>query len=115
MQPSKKRKIRCQKRSGPGRDCSAGPDRKFPYEAGHAEPEIRRARLVPMALVGGAFRHDDEVDATVGFFLALFLRSFSRTGRRKRRSEEHTSELQSHSDLVCRLLLEKKKKYIEAM
>src|SRR5438034_6375218 len=26
------------------------------------------------------------------------------------RSEEHTSELQSHSDLVCRLLLEKKKK-----
>src|SRR5438034_4533099 len=32
--------------------------------------------------------------------------------RRRRthcRSEEHTSELQSHSDLVCRLLLEKKK------
>ena len=28
------------------------------------------------------------------------------------RSEEHTSELQSHSDLVCRLLLEKKKKHI---
>src|SRR5436190_15888085 len=28
----------------------------------------------------------------------------------KDRSEEHTSELQSHSDLVCRLLLEKKKK-----
>src|SRR5438034_7790650 len=28
------------------------------------------------------------------------------------RSEEHTSELQSHSDLVCRLLLEKKKKQL---
>src|SRR5438034_2070938 len=28
----------------------------------------------------------------------------------RHRSEEHTSELQSHSDLVCRLLLEKKKK-----
>src|SRR5438034_6053552 len=28
---------------------------------------------------------------------------------RRHRSEEHTSELQSHSDLVCRLLLEKKK------
>src|SRR2546421_3537029 len=28
---------------------------------------------------------------------------------RSRRSEEHTSELQSRSDLVCRLLLEKKK------
>src|SRR5438034_4338698 len=39
-----------------------------------------------------------------------------RHGRARRRrlrdgrSEEHTSELQSHSDLVCRLLLEKKKK-----
>src|SRR5476649_1866807 len=33
------------------------------------------------------------------------------TGRMlEARSEEHTSELQSHSDLVCRLLLEKKKK-----
>src|SRR5436190_6341918 len=30
--------------------------------------------------------------------------------QRNLRSEEHTSELQSHSDLVCRLLLEKKKK-----
>src|SRR5206468_11700461 len=30
--------------------------------------------------------------------------------RRADRSEEHTSELQSRSDLVCRLLLEKKKK-----
>src|SRR5260221_9522447 len=29
------------------------------------------------------------------------------------RSEEHTSELQSHSDLVCRLLLEKKKKAVD--
>src|SRR5438034_8062031 len=28
------------------------------------------------------------------------------------RSEEHTSELQSHSELVCRLLLEKKKNWI---
>src|SRR5437667_3631156 len=30
--------------------------------------------------------------------------------RETARSEEHTSELQSHHDLVCRLLLEKKKK-----
>src|SRR5260221_3080439 len=30
------------------------------------------------------------------------------------RSEEHTSELQSHSDLVCRLLLEKKKESSDA-
>src|SRR5437868_14966658 len=32
------------------------------------------------------------------------------TGRVQARSEEHTSELQSRFDLVCRLLLEKKKK-----
>src|SRR2546430_9971405 len=31
--------------------------------------------------------------------------------RRQERSEEHTSELQSQSNLVCRLLLEKKKKH----
>src|SRR2546430_5525341 len=31
-------------------------------------------------------------------------------GKRSIRSEEHTSELQSQSNLVCRLLLEKKKK-----
>src|SRR5438132_8838911 len=34
----------------------------------------------------------------------------SRANNILQRSEEHTSELQSHSDLVCRLLLEKKKK-----
>src|SRR5205085_9571979 len=34
----------------------------------------------------------------------------SSTARFLRRSEEHTSELQSQSNLVCRLLLEKKKK-----
>src|SRR5260370_11362237 len=34
----------------------------------------------------------------------------SRGRSRKGRSEEHTSELQSHLNLVCRLLLEKKKK-----
>src|SRR5690349_22893740 len=32
-----------------------------------------------------------------------------RVAARRRRSEEHTSELQSRRDLVCRLLLEKKK------
>src|SRR5688572_31878292 len=33
----------------------------------------------------------------------------SKTDSRRNRSEEHTSELQSQSNLVCRLLLEKKK------
>src|SRR5437588_10373378 len=41
---------------------------------------------------------------------AVSLVTFVLLELRQRRSEEHTSELQSHSDLVCRLLLEKKKK-----
>src|SRR5206468_12637725 len=41
---------------------------------------------------------------------ATFCVRASRILRSKMRSEEHTSELQSRSDLVCRLLLEKKKK-----
>src|SRR3989442_10676635 len=40
-------------------------------------------------------------------------RSLRRESRRKERSEEHTSELQSRPHLVCRLLLEKKKKVID--
>src|SRR5438034_2208640 len=39
-----------------------------------------------------------------------FTDAFHRSDSGTNRSEEHTSELQSHSDLVCRLLLEKKKK-----
>src|SRR4051812_49699109 len=39
-------------------------------------------------------------------------RIISRAGQH--RSEEHTSELQSHVNLVCRLLLEKKKQHIFA-
>src|SRR5437773_11889994 len=35
--------------------------------------------------------------------------AISSGSRARSRSEEHTSELQSHHDLVCRLLLEKKK------
>src|SRR5947207_3520737 len=41
---------------------------------------------------------------------AALLMSNLQRGWHAFRSEEHTSELQSHSDLVCRLLLEKKKK-----
>src|SRR2546430_13609209 len=47
------------------------------------------------------------------------LRPFCRRGRERKswklpRSEEHTSELQSQSNLVCRLLLEKKKKLVNS-
>src|SRR5256885_3319863 len=42
-------------------------------------------------------------------------RIFIESGRWRERSEEHTSELQSPCNLVCRLLLEKKKNKIYAM
>src|SRR5438034_11426783 len=42
-------------------------------------------------------------------FRASSRNAFRFSGRSFNRSEEHTSELQSHSELVCRLLLEKKK------
>src|SRR5438034_7607512 len=48
------------------------------------------------------------VIATIG--LAILMKEVVREFYGADRSEEHTSELQSHSDLVCRLLLEKKKK-----
>src|SRR6266404_9362568 len=41
----------------------------------------------------------------------LDLCAFSSSGHQDRRSEEHTSELQSLAYLVCRLLLEKKNKH----
>src|SRR5438132_5478176 len=47
-----------------------------------------------------------------GFYSDALMREIAKRGSLDGipRSEEHTSELQSHSDLVCRLLLEKKKK-----
>src|SRR5260370_14530350 len=41
---------------------------------------------------------------------ATLMKNFNITEKKYVRSEEHTSELQSHLNLVCRLLLEKKKK-----
>src|SRR5688572_22472920 len=44
----------------------------------------------------------------VGAQLLMALRSLGLMNEQNQRSEEHTSELQSQSNLVCRLLLEKK-------
>src|SRR5437588_7508608 len=43
------------------------------------------------------------------FTVSADLVNWNGSDEMQQRSEEHTSELQSHSDLVCRLLLEKKK------
>src|SRR5438034_6612093 len=56
---------------------------------------------------------EDQVKAMSVSVLTDYLRTWEPTQTHwpppPSRSEEHTSELQSHSDLVCRLLLEKKK------
>src|SRR5206468_6580618 len=59
---------------------------------------------------GRARRRADGVAWTGGHVTGRSRRE--RRSRRVERSEEHTSELQSRSDLVCRLLLEKKKNKI---
>src|SRR5207249_11038325 len=52
---------------------------------------------------------DDEITSCRGNANGSVWRSVSCNAARRDRSEEHTSELQSRFDLVCRLLLEKKK------
>src|SRR5437773_8454718 len=63
-----------------------------------------RSTLFPYTTL---FRSHDFVGAAGA---ARHERPHPRDASRPDRSEEHTSELQSHHDLVCRLLLEKKKK-----
>src|SRR5260370_29803438 len=76
-----------------------------------------RSTLFPYTTLFRSHRAIDRIDAQVRELQRLHDRS-RRRGRRSRqalrlrhysRSEEHTSELQSHLNLVCRLLLEKKK------
>src|SRR2546428_4793402 len=58
------------------------------------------------------FEESQQLDVEVVDKLCMAFRRglLKRVGFFNNRSEEHTSELQSRSDLVCRLLLEKKKK-----
>src|SRR2546421_4435637 len=57
--------------------------------------------------------HDLEVRARLAGRLGSLPMPLQPAGGVHERSEEHTSELQSRSDLVCRLLLEKKKTKIQ--
>src|SRR5438034_5029329 len=66
---------------------------------GFAETTIRRSRFLRNSKAGVALGNFNALD--IWIWHSLFEDCY--------RSEEHTSELQSHSDLVCRLLLEKKK------
>src|SRR5260370_22415648 len=77
----------------------------FPYTTLFRSARARR----PLAL-----RHLFGVPAgRIGADRRFFATSGRCRPRRQPRSEEHTSELQSHLNLVCRLLLEKKKNTTE--
>src|SRR2546427_3434947 len=78
----------------------ARPGRAWPPWLGQREPQAQRAvRAAPA-------QRAREIQASPWRGSALEFFFQPRPGRR---SEEHTSELQSQSNLVCRLLLEKKK------
>src|SRR5688572_32709751 len=70
----------------------------FPYTT------LFRSESVQVSAKDKAIRTNRTVEA------ALFITKPRQMKERLSRSEEHTSELQSQSNLVCRLLLEKKKK-----
>src|SRR3712207_6933574 len=63
-------------------------------------------RLVPLREDGVHLLRGDEAVVRT-----LYLHERAEVARTQARSEEHTSELQSRQYLVCRLLLEKKKKH----
>src|SRR3712207_9005200 len=73
------------------------PSRHLPYR-GQTEACVGAH---PLYKVGSLTRHAASRQVVIGFAACLF---------QYERSEEHTSELQSRQYLVCRLLLEKKKK-----
>src|SRR2546421_7011396 len=77
----------------------------FPYTTLFRSPNRETDDRVAADDVGGRLQHGLETG------LALHAPATDRAPASvDQRSEEHTSELQSRSDLVCRLLLEKKKK-----
>src|SRR5206468_11799508 len=70
-------------------------------------PEYKPQITFPEPWPGGSWRLRDIVEYDVSAVHGLL--HAVKSNLRLVRSEEHTSELQSRSDLVCRLLLEKKK------
>src|SRR2546426_3613397 len=78
----------------------------FPYTTLFRSQEVSRQKI-PFGIcqIGKAFRN--EINPRNFTFRS---REFEQMELERKRSEEHTSELQSPCNLVCRLLLEKKKK-----
>src|SRR5436190_18151608 len=68
-----------------------------------------RSTLFPYTTLFRSSRRPNGPNRVEDFAIDCRAAPLSRSRALVGRSEEHTSELQSHSDLVCRLLLEKKK------
>src|SRR5206468_9144655 len=92
---------------------------EYAVPVGDSAQQIYENPLAHLGLPQSACESSSMESANTGsrFWYAIFDDPISRDNGtsneewgRQRRSEEHTSELQSRSDLVCRLLLEKKKK-----
>src|SRR5260221_7264254 len=85
----------------------------FPYTTLFRSPQARQCRLLQAMIFGRILFPCAKlalVEEARGTLLAATCGLCQQSETFDERSEEHTSELQSHSDLVCRLLLEKKKK-----
>src|SRR3989440_5877273 len=85
----------------------------FPYTTLFRSRTEDRLREALMRIAPGEYIFEDVMDddgaGTTNIPIKLRI-TVPPHGSNRKRSEEHTSELQSRSDLVCRLLLEKKKK-----
>src|SRR5688572_32475564 len=79
----------------------------FPYTTLFRSPILDIPRMLP--------RDGDSRRAGTHWCRVSEVLLTPRAAMRPARSEEHTSELQSQSNLVCRLLLEKKKKKIRTI
>src|SRR5256886_10745151 len=80
------------------------------YHKGAALAELARLIDVPRENIFAAGDHHNDISMLNGQVAAMPACPANAIEEVKR-SEEHTSELQSQSNLVCRLLLEKKKSY----
>src|SRR2546430_3113463 len=80
----------------------------FPYTTLFRSPYLSASSKLVLPNLAQAGNLQYNLAARQHFDQILYL-SARRAGLRGGRSEEHTSELQSQSNLVCRLLLEKKK------
>src|SRR5438034_446912 len=88
--------------------AAPAPTPAAPQPAGPPSPGSLRRFTVCANLTCSKFQAVTARVSTVGTHIPIYVDTLA--PKPGLRSEEHTSELQSHSDLVCRLLLEKKKK-----